>query len=240
MKMKPSKLLLWAGAGICGIILVTVVSAEVFRTNPVGASALKLNNGVYRWENAYTTTMTVNGRKSDVELYSVHIAEPVLAQLKDRFEQMGASVSITPGPDGATGIARWPAREARFLVLSPPEIDRQLVFVFYPELGTVPNPVNFPVPKYRDAAVFQTISDDESGMFLATLSTMDEAAGVHRFYAEQMAAEGWIQMAAAPAINGAPSGMAVYVRGTEVCYVQAVDRLGRDNMITLLVKGGKL
>ncbi|MBN2685485.1 MAG: hypothetical protein JXR40_09425 [Pontiellaceae bacterium] len=240
MKVKISKPLLWAGAGVCGIILVTVVSAEVFRTNPAGASAAKLNNGVYRWENAYTTTMTVNGRKSEVELYSVHVAEPVLAQLKDRFEQMGARVSITPGPDGATGTARWSDREARFLVLSPKEIERQLVFVFYPELGTVPQPVTFPVPQYQAVTVCQTISDDESGMFLATLSTTDEIAGIHRFYAEQMAAEGWGQVAAAPVIDGVPSGMAVYMKGTEVCYVQAVDRGGRDNMITLLVKGGKL
>lgn len=239
MRMKRSKRLPWV-TGVCGIILVTVVSAEVFRINPAGASSPKLNNGVYRWENAYTTTMTVNGRKSEVELYSVHPAEPIVAQLKDRFEQMGAHVTLSVGPDGATGTAQWTDREARFLVLSPQEIDRQLVFVVYPELGTVPKPVTFPVPSYPDAAVCQTISDDKSGMFLATLSTTDAAAEVHRFYAEQMAATGWRQGTAAPAVNGAPSGMAVYTRGSEVCYVQAVDRTGRDNRITLLVKDGKL
>jgi hypothetical protein len=122
MKLSISKSLLWGGAGVVGIILVTVVSAEVFRVNPGGQTSQQLNNGVYRWENAYTTTMTVNGRKSEVELYSVHFAEPVLAQLKDRFEQMGASVSITPGPDGATGTARWPDHDALCLVLSPAEI----------------------------------------------------------------------------------------------------------------------
>ncbi|MBN2703464.1 MAG: hypothetical protein JXR23_04560 [Pontiellaceae bacterium] len=237
--MKCSKRRTWI-AGVCGIILVTVVSAEVFRINPAGASSPKLNNGVYRWENAYTTTMTVNGRKSEVELYSVHPAEPVLAQLKDRFEQMGANVTTSVGPDGATGTARWTDRDARFLVLSPQEIDRQLVFVFYPERGTVPKSVIFPVAQYPDAAVCQTISDDKSGLFLATLSTTDAAAEVHRFYADQMAAAGWGQVAAAPPVNGAPSGMAVYARGSEVCYVQAVDRTGRDNRITLLVKGGKL
>lgn len=239
MKINPSKALLW-GAGVCGIILATVVSAEVFRTNHIGQAVPQLNNGVYRWKTAYTTTMTVNGRKSDVELYSVHIDEPVLAQLKDRFEQMGASVSVTPGPDGATGTARWSDREARFLVLSPSEIERQLVFVFYPEFGAVPQPVSFPVPHYQDAMVCQTISDDETGMFLATLSTADEAASVHRFYADQMGAAGWVQRADAPVVNGASSGLAVYVKETKVCYVQAVDRSGRDNMITLLVKGGKL
>lgn len=239
MRMKRSKRRTWV-AGVCGIILVTVVSAEVFRINPAGVSVPKLNNGVYRWENAYTTTMTVNGRKSEVELYSVHPAEPIVAQLKDRFEQMGADVTLSVGPDGATGTAQWTDREARFLVLSPQEIERQLVFVVYPELGTVPQPVHFPVPSYPDAAVCQTISDDKSGMFLATLSTTDAAAEVHRFYAEQMAATGWRQVAAAPAVNGASSGMAVYSKGPEVCYVQAVDRMGRDNRITLLVKGGTL
>lgn len=239
MRMKRSKRLSWV-AGVCGIILVTVVSAEVFRINPAGASAPKLNNGVYRWENAYTTTMTVNGRKSEVELYSVHIAEPIVAQLKDRFEQMGARVTISRGPDGATGSAEWTDREARFLVLSPQEIERQLVFVFYPERGTVPQPVHFPVPPYPNAAVCQTISDDKSGLFLATLSTAAAAAEVHRFYADQMAAAGWGQVAGAPAVNGEPSGMAVFAKGSEVCYVQAVDRTGRDNRITLLVKDGKL
>ena len=222
-----------------GMALAAVVWAEVYIVRGGGAQGAELNNGLYRWENAYQTTMTINGRKSKVRLYAVDRVEPVLGQLKSRFEQMGAEVFINAGSEGATGWARWPDHEAKFLVLSPPSMKKHLIFVFYPEPG-IPQPVSLPVPTYTGAEVAQTVSDDDTGVFLATLTTSDSSVSVHDFYCRELQAQGWKQLVPPSVAQGAVSGMAVYVQANRVCYVQATEHAGQANTITLLVNNGTL
>jgi hypothetical protein len=224
---------------IAAAVLAVPVSARVFRWLGPAATS-ELNNGMYPWEDAYQTTMTVNGRKTEMRLYSVRFSQPAVEQLRSRFEAMGATVSMAETAEGATGVAKWPDKEARFLVLSPPSEPRHLIFVFYPEPGSSPGAVVFPVPKYERGEVEYTISNDKTGTFSATLATYDSATQVHLYYAGRMAAEGWNVGAPALVRNGTTTGMAVYVKGKKVCYIQAVDRSGQSNMVTLLVKGGKL
>ncbi len=227
-----------AGAMLVAVAaLVLPASARVFRL--LGPERIpELNNGLHAWENACQTAMTVNGRPAVMRLYSVRWSEPVLEQLKGRFEALGAQVGLATARDGAVGIAVWPDREARFLVLSPPSQPRHLVFVFYPEPGAAAQPVEFPVPQYDRARIDFTASDE--GIFLATLETPDRAADVHAFYAARLAAEGWEPVAPARLANGAAGGLAAYRKRNRVCFVQAAERPGGSGWITLLVKNGAL
>lgn len=219
---------------------VPSATAKVFRfLGP--AKNPELNNGRYGWESAYKTQMTVNGRPSEVRLYSARFDDPVLDQLKTRFEEQGAKVALVQTPGGATGVALWPdGKEARFLVLSPATEPRQLIFVFYPELGSSPKNVRLPVSKYPGSTTEFTVSNDETKTFFASFSTMASATELHTFHASALAAEGWKLLTPALVRDGSISGMAVFQKGKKVCYVQAVNRPGRLNTVTLLVKGGKL
>ncbi|MCF7849210.1 MAG: hypothetical protein K9M45_10185 [Kiritimatiellales bacterium] len=229
----------WAGAVFGVLILVAPGSAKVFRWLGPGGND-ELNNGSLPWESAYQTKMTVNGRKSIVKLYSARHSEPVVDQLKARFEAMGAKVTVARSSGGATGVARWPDRNAGFLIISPPGEPVQQIIVYQPEPGSFAKQVSFPVPEYQRGRVLSTLSDDQNGTFLATIETTDSATEVHSFYAGSLIGNGWEMAAPALVKNGTISGMAVYTKKKEVCYVQAADRPGKPNIITLLVKGGAI
>ncbi len=225
---------------IASCLLSSISSARVFRLlGP--AKTPEVNDGRHGWETAYKTTMTVNGRPTEVRLYSARHSEPVVEQLAARFQELGAKVSVSRTPDGASGVAVWPdQKEARFLVLSPKSEPRHLFFVFYPEPGTSPEAAPFPVPKYAGGTVQYTVSNDKTGTFFSSISSMADSSELHTFYATEMAADGWELTMPALVSDGGVSGMAVYQKGKKVCYVQAVNRPGRANMLTLLVKSGKL
>jgi len=235
---KKWRLHLTAAAFTAVAVAILPVSARVFRI--VGQTGgHRLNTDFFQWTEAYTTRMTVNGRKYDLYLYSARYTEPVVAQLRDGFEQLGAKVRISETSDGATGSATWPEGEARFLVLSPASRPNHLIFLFYPEGGTAAS-TSFPVPKYPRGKVLGTVSNDKTGTLLITAETTDSPTEVHSFYAGALSAQGWKMVAPATVVNGCISGMAVYTKKKKVCYVQATERRGKPNMITLLVKGGTI
>ncbi|QBG48017.1 hypothetical protein EGM51_11640 [Verrucomicrobia bacterium S94] len=199
----------------------------------------RFHNGSLPWDKAYVTEMTVNGRPAVMRIYSARFSEPVVHQLKSRFEQMGAQVQVQENENGATGRAVFPDQSVGFLVLKPPQQPTQQIFVYEPtgERGTS---VKSPVPEYRRAKVRTTISDDKTGTYLATLETTSSATETHVFYAGALQGAGWKMISPALIKNGTVSGMAVYEKKSRVCYVQATDRMDGVNTITILVKGGAL
>jgi len=225
---------------LCSIaVLATVDSqARVFRGSRPAPD--ELNDGSLPWENATRTKMTVNGRPAMMHLYSARYTEPVVEQLRARFEALGAKVMILRSDDGATGTAKWPDREARFIVLAPRTEPRKTIIVYYSHPEKTPEKVRFPVPEYVRGTVATTISDDDTGTFLATIQTPDSATDIHTFYARVLQAEGWRMVVPATIHNGTVRGMAAYQKKKKICYVQATDRPGKLNMITLLVKRGAL
>lgn len=221
------------------VVLFAMTSpAKVFRG--MGSAPDELSNGSLPWENAIRTKMTVNGHSAMMHIYSARYTEPVVEQLRARFEALGAKVVILRSPDGATGTAKWPDREARFLVLAPQAEPRKTIIVYYTQPGETPRKVRLPVPEYVRGKILTTISDDDTGTFLATLQTTDSATDIHAFYARTLQAKGWAMVAPATVHNGTIRGMATYQKKKKICYVQAAERPGELNMITLLVKGGAL
>jgi hypothetical protein len=214
------------------------VHAKVFRWGQKAPD--ELNNGSLPWDNAYRVNMTVNGKPTRMHVYSARHSEPVLHQLTTRFEALGARVRATRSQDGATGVAQWPDRSASFIILSPDNEPNQTVMVYFPDPDARVEQVTFPVPEYTRAKRVTTISDDDTATFMATSETSDSATEIHDYYLRSMKGDGWELRSPALVKNGTVSGMAVYQKGKKICYVQAVDRQGRPNMVTLLVKGGAL
>lgn len=215
------------------------VSGKVFRLFGTGGRDV-FNNGSLPWEHAYQTRMTVNGKPSTVHMYSARYSEPVVEQLKQRFAELGATVQVARSEEGATGVARWPDQTASFIVLAQPGEPSQQIFIYQPEPGAVAKPATLPVPDNPRSRVLTTVSDDDTGTFLATLETSASATETHAFYARALPGAGWQLVAPALVKDGTISGMAVYQRKKQICYVQATDRMDGLNMITLLVKAGTL
>lgn len=220
------------------LLLVFPVSGKVFRLFGGGGEDA-FQNGSLPWDTAYQTEMTVNGRPAVVSVYSARHSEPAVNQLKSRFEQLGATVQLARSDGGASGRAVWPDRSVGFLVVKPPKEPAQQIFIYEPT-GRQERAAKMPVPEFNRAKVRNTITDDETGTYLATLQTAASCTEVHSFYAGALQAEGWEIVAPALIKDGRVSGMAVYQKKRKICYVQAVDRVGGLNLITLLVKGGAL
>ncbi len=215
------------------------VSGKVFRLFG-GTDPEVFLNGTLPWDHAYRTQMTVNGRQATVNMYAARYSEPVVEQLKNRFEEMGAKVQVARSEHGATGRAVWPDRVIGFIVMSPPSEPMHQVFIYEPESGDRSAPARFPVPEYRNGTTRTTISDDDTKTFMAIAETYDSSTDIHSFYSRELQGSGWSLVAPATARNGTIGGMAVYMKGSQVCYVQSTDKPGQPNMVTLLVKGGRL
>lgn len=230
----------WKLSILCSaaVLAAGISQAKVFRG--LGPAPDELTHGTLPWENATRTKMTVNGRPAMMHVYSARYTEPVVEQLRARFEALGAKVMILRSRDGATGTAKWPDREARFLVLAPHTEPRKTIIVYYTQPGQKPVEVRFPVPEYVRGKIATTISDDDTGTFLATIQTPDSATQIHDFYARALPADGWQMVVPATVHNGTIRGLAAYQKKKKICYVQATDRPGELNMITLLVKRGAL
>ncbi len=214
-------------------LLVGILAADgrVFRA--LGVRAGQLNTAGLPLEFAYRTTMAVDGRRTEVHVYSARFNEPVVEQLRDQFEQQGFKAVFQETADGAFGVAKGDGREARILVLSPDSQPNQMVFLFYPEVGNS-GKSRFPIPGYPGGKMGRTVLDEDTHTICTTLETMDSAEQVHSFYAGVLAANGW-----KPTIPRA-GGMAVFRKRNQVCCILAKGRPGEPNRVTLLVKGGGL
>ncbi|VGO21498.1 hypothetical protein SCARR_03572 [Pontiella sulfatireligans] len=216
----------------------TASFARVWRV--VGHLDGQLNTAGLPWTKAYNTTMTVNGLKNEVVLYSVRYSQPAVEQLENQFKAQGAAVMVKRTEEGASGVARWPDREARFLVLSPKAQPRHLVFIFYPEPSGQLRESRFPVPEYDRGELMNVVTDDDTHTFFATVKTFDSPTLVHDFYRNSLSALGW-QTVMPPVVNhGEVKGVAIYQKKKKICYVQSAGRQAGSNLVTLLVKGGAL
>jgi hypothetical protein len=233
---KVWKSFLWVAVLSC---ITFPVSGKVFRLFGGGEGNDSFLNGSLPWDYAYETQMTVSGRPATMRVYSARFSEPVVQQLKSRFEQLGATVEINPSEMGATGRAIFPDQTISFLILKPPQEPTQQIFIYEPT-GEQQRAEKMPVPDFNRATIRSVITDDETGTYLATLDTSASSTEAHSFYGKALQAEGWKMVAPGLIKNGRISGMAVYEKNSKVCYVQAVDRVDGPNMITLLVKGGTL
>lgn len=222
---------------LTGLVLVGLLAAEarVFRLG--GNREDRLNTVGLPWQEAYSTTMDVDGQRQALHAYSSHRDEPMLDQMKGQFEAQGAKVSLQEFPGGVRGTAEFEEQTVRFLVLPPGGRPNQMAFVFYPEPAAAGNPAKLPVPLYPGAEVESRVANESTGTMCATMQTMDGPDQVQAFYADALFSNGWKTVI--PPMQG-ESRMAIYQRGEQVCTVFSKFRPGFGNRVTVLVKAGGL
>ncbi len=217
-------------AGLWAALLPGAVRGSVFRVG--GNAEGRLNTAGLPWDLVYQTAMTVNGRRNEVLVYAARYSEPVAEQFRMQFEQQGATVRIGKGAGGeASGFARWEHGEARMLVLSPDDRPDRLVFLFYPEQGAVREPES-PVAVYPGGKITQTVMNEDTRAFCTTLSTLDSAAQVQRFYAESLGRAGWTPVLPLHISNG----MTFFHKKESTCCVLARGGASGETMVTVLVR----
>lgn len=219
---------------LIGILVPWAVNGRVFRIG--GAVDGRLNTAGLPWEHAYNTVMNVNGQRNSVRVYSAGRHEPAAEQLRAQFESQGAAVHLRQAADGgAMGVARWDGGEARFLVLAPDTVPNQIVFLFYPEPGKKSGPA-FPVPEYPRASVENTVINEQTDTFCATMKTLDAPRQVQQYYAGVLAAAGWEPLLPLQASGG----MALFHKREKTCCVLANRRESGETFVTVLVRTGGL
>lgn len=224
-------------AMLIGMLLVCClpVQGRVFRVTDDTHG--RLNAAGLPWQQAYSTTMNIDGRRNDVVVYAARFDEPAAEQLKAQFERQGATVSISAGPDGgAVGTAKWDDGEARILVLPPSAQPSQIIYLFYPEAAGSSTAPAFPVPEYPRGQVVNTVVNEKTRTFCAMLSTTDPVMQVQRFYIDALTRDGW-----APLLRLSPaSGLTWFHKGERCCCVLARLQENGETRVTLLVRDNRL
>ncbi len=198
----------------------------------VGDTHGRLNAVGLPWEPAYKTTMSINGQRNDVEVYSARWNEPVVEQLAAQFKLQGATVRIGKGPDGgAIGMAQWDGGKARILVVPAVDQANQMIFLFYPAKGAAQQ-AHSPIPEYPRGTTLKTVVNEDSKTFCASLETPDSAERVVRYYVEELSRDGWSPMLPLP-LSG---GMLYFHRREQTCCVLANEGNNGATTVTVLVK----
>ena len=210
---------------LLGILIPWVVNGRVFRIG--GAADGRLNTAGLPWEHAYSTVMDVNGQRNSVYVYAAGRHEPAAQQLRAQFESQGATVDLRQGADGgAMGVARWNGGKARFLVLAPDTVPSPVVFLFYPEAGKK-SASAFPVPEYPGAVVENTVFNEHTDTFCATMKTLDAPGQVQQYYAGVLAGSGWKPLLPLRTSGG----MALFHKKEKTCCVLANRRVSGETFV---------
>jgi len=214
------------------------VQARVWRG--LNAKDPLLSDGTLNWTVARRTKLTRNGKPLEMNLYTVRYTEPAVNQLKRRFEALGAKVVIVRGRDGVTGVARWPNKKARFIVLTPRNDPHKYIIVTWSHPKKQAKKIKLSIPAYPRGKKPSTTSDDETHTVIISQRTSDSPSEVHSFYARTLTSAGWKMVVPAIVSHGTIRGLATYQKKNRICFVQVSKRKGGLNMITVLVKKGTL
>lgn len=191
------------------------------------------------WEKAYETEMVVNGQRRIMHLYCARYSEPVLAQLKDRLNAVGARMEYTQTDSGFSGVARKGEFEVRVLVSASKDVPQQFVFLTYPAPHGHKD-IADPVEPYPHSERLSSVANLRTGTTYLSLKTFDPPYLVHEFYERVLLAGGWKGMTPPMAERSHAETMSVFQRNNKVCHIQVRQTDGVSSTILILVKKGAL
>jgi len=223
-----------------GLLLFGAFGAEARVWRGLNSKDPLLSDGTLHWTVARRTKFTRNGKPLEMNLYTVRYTEPAVNQLKSRFEALGAKVVVVRGRDGVTGVARWPNKKARFIVLTPRNDPLKYIIVTWSHPKKKSKKVRLSIPTYPRGKKPSTISDNGTHTVVISQQTTDSPSEIHSFYARKLTALGWKMVVPAIVSHGTIRGLATYQKKNRICFIQASKRKGGLNMITVLVKKGTL
>ena len=185
---------------------------------------------------AYAAPVTVNGGQGRFEIFSFDTPFPTT--LRAVGKALGISFGDPTGRSMAVRTLTTAGARVRLVMVAPPDVTRTLVFALHQSPDQAahshaePGPADLPhVPVYPGCTPLFSASDQRAHAELALSATAAPPQAVHRFYAAQLDAAGWM-----PAIAGAKAATGgVYLRGRAICCVQASSQ-DRQTRIAILYK----
>jgi hypothetical protein len=185
---------------------------------------------------AYSAPVTVNGGQGQLDVFSFDTPFPTT--LRAVGKALGLSFGDPAGRSMAVQTITTAGSRVRLVMVAPPDVTRTLVFALQQSPDQVrrsqtgPDPAALPhVPVYPGSTPLFSASDQKAHAELALSATTAPPQAVHRFYAAQLDAAGWM-----PAIAGAKATTGgIYLRGRSVCCVQASSQ-DRQTHIAILYK----
>jgi hypothetical protein len=194
------------------------------------------------WRLAEENPVHVNGREWLMQVFAGRgTSVAVMQHLRNTYETRGAVVAqFTGHGDMAWGMAVWPDRLSRWLILDTRALPFPLVFLAHASLDTAPAsmvPTLPGIPDYPGAQARATVQRPSSGVASRFLSTTAVPSEILAFYDQAMRAEGWLPFFV-DAQNQTSSGpLAVYAKQGRLCMISISPSAdSTQNIITLLTK----
>jgi hypothetical protein len=185
------------------------------------------------WDKAYETEMRVNGKRTELHVYTARYDQPVEAQLKQVLESIGSEVRSAAA--GGAGVAALNGYEVSYLVSAPPSEPVKFIFLSYrdPRGTAVPD---FPVALYPNGEVVSTVADSRTQAEYASIETRDTSTEVHEFYRHLLMSEGWQQIRPCTVSGGESKGLAIYGKREKLCFIDVVPNKNFYSTVSVLVQ----
>ncbi|NQT93611.1 MAG: hypothetical protein HQ559_12700 [Lentisphaerae bacterium] len=221
------------------LLLVTagvVCHARVFWRRP-GRSHARRAIETLGGQLAYATDVTVNGGEGKLAVFHFDDAiDRVVPGLASAFD-----LPRTRPVARSMWRASFPSRDTTItlMAIDLPDADRVIVFAFERTGTGAATPRKSPaaLPAFPGAEPLFSSRDHRAGMDLGVSRTAVTPAAVQEFYASQLPADGW--SAALPARSRTAANrrsLEMYLRGDEICCVQALGDENGATTISLLYK----
>lgn len=191
--------------------------------------------GSLPWEKAYEAEMVVNGKRTELHVFTARYNQPVEEQLKQTLESVGADFNTSAV--GSAGIATLNDYSVSYMISAPPSEPVKFIFLSYTDpAGSVPQ--HFPVELYSNGEVLSIVSNVGSRSECATVRTSDTPVEVHEFYRQLLLSQGWAQVKPSHAAYDERTDMAVYRKKEKICFIDVVPGENISSTITVLVENG--
>jgi len=193
------------------------------------------------WKQAGEKRLLINGRPHHLQIFAARgTAQSALLRLRDLYTARGAVVAVFPGHDLSWGVAAWPDRNTRWLILSSRALPQPLAFLVHDESST-PAPAQAPplpgIPDFPGAVPGTTLIEPDKGIATRFLSTSVAPADILSFYENAMRLEGWMPFFDDGTGRAASAPLAVYIKDGRFCFISVSSSSPfTKNIITLLTK----
>ncbi len=225
---------------VLAAVLASTLDARVYVRRGRGTGQ-PLDADELGWQPAGSGRILLNGRPSSVQVFAAPTSgQRTIDRLQSIYGQRGAETVGWAGPELGWGMAAWPDRLTRFLVVSPRMFRQTLVFVVHSDTAD-PAGVEGPlpgIPDYPGARPGSLVQRPDAGLSMRFLFTRDPAPDILAFYDQSLAASGWSPLIADAGGARAAGPLAVYTRGRSTCYVSISGSRepGSDHVVTVLLQ----
>ena len=189
--------------------------------------------GQLPWDKAYETEMRVNGKRVELQVYTVRYDQPAAAQLQQALESIGARIQTSSS--GAAGAATLNGYTVKYMVSAPPSEPVKYIFLSYsdPQGASLPD---FPVALYPNGDVLSVVSDMRTKAEYASVKTTDSSTQIHEFYRHLLLSEGWEQIRPCEVSAGESKGLAIYGKKRKICFIDVVPNKNLCSTVSVLVE----